>query len=161
MALYAEVNASNVVVDLVVWDGVTTFNVSPNTLVAATGQPNAQVGGTYIGGVFTAPAAPAAPQGIVFANSPASGATISLPNAPQPQAKLYAYLQPAATLASLTLVMPPSPQDGDVLNLLSSHAITALTLTPTFAGAPTTLGAGAANALQFTYSAQLGNWFQW
>lgn len=159
--LYALVNTSTVVINMVQWDGVTPYNVSPNTLVLATGQPNAQIGGTYVGGVFTAPSAPAASQGIIFSNSPVTGATVPLPNAPQPQAKLYAYLQPAATLATLTLTMPPSPQDGDVLNLLSSKTITLLTMTPTFQGAPTTLVLGAAGALQFTYSTQLGNWFPW
>jgi hypothetical protein len=160
MALYARVSGTTVV-NLVSWDGVSPYNVSPDVLVLATSQPNAQIGGTYANGVFTAPAAPAPPQGIVFVNSPTSGASIQLPNAPQPQAKLYAYLQPAAALAALTLQMPPSPLDGDVLNLLSSKAITSLTFSPTFSGAPTTLAAGATGAQQMTYSAQLGNWFLW
>lgn len=159
--IYALIDIAGHVINLVRWDGTTPYNVAPNTLVDATGQPNAQIGGTYAGGVFTAPAAPTVQQGIVFANSPASGATVALPNAPQPQAKLYCYLQPAAALAALTLVMPPAPIDGDILNILSSKAITALTLTPTFQGAPTTLPQGAAGAIQLTYSAQLGNWFQW
>lgn len=161
LAIYAVVDVSGHVINLVRWDGSAPYDVTPNTLVDATGKPNAQIGGTYLGGVFTAPAAPVAQQGIIFVNSPASGATVALPNAPQPQAKLYCYLQPAAALAALTLVMPPAPIDGDILNILSSKTVTALTLTPTFQGAPTTLAQGAAGAIQLTYSAQLGNWFQW
>jgi hypothetical protein len=60
MSLYAVVSPSGSVLNLVTWDGQTTYNVAPNTLVAATGQPNAEIGGTYLNGVFTAPA-PAAP----------------------------------------------------------------------------------------------------
>lgn len=164
-ALYAIVTPQGAVVNIASWDGVTPFNPAPNTAILATGQPNAQIGGTYIGGVFTAPSLPTPPQGIIFANSPVSGAVIALPNAPQPQAKLYCYLQPAAALAALTIDLCPSPLDGDVLNILSSKAITALTLTPApgqvFPGAPTTLAQGAAGAIQLTYSAQLGGWFQW
>lgn len=159
--IYAVVNPQGVVVNMTVWDGVRPYDVTPNTLVPATGQTNAQIGATYAAGVFTPPAQPAAPQGIVFANSPASGTTLPMPAVPQPQGKLYAYLQPAAALASLAIVMPPNPMDGDVLNLLSSKAITALSFVPTFQGAPSTLAAGANGAAQFTYSQQLGNWFQW
>jgi hypothetical protein len=162
-ALYAIVNPSTVVINLTQWDGVTPFNVSPNTLVAATNQPNAQIGGTYSGGVFTAPAAPAAAQGIIFQNSPISGATLNLPNAPQPQAKLYCYLQPAATLAALTLTLPPSPQDGDMSTVMATKAITALTITPGVGStllnftSPIALSAGVSQTI--TFSAQLGGWF--
>lgn len=161
---YALVNTSNVVINMVQWDGVTTFNAAPNTLVLATGQPNAQIGGTYVGGVFTAPAAPTTPQGIIFQNSPTSGATVPLPNAPQPQASLNVYLQPAAPLAALTLNFPPSPRDNDKLALYTTQAITALTCVPqqgaTIPNAPTTLAAGVAGIQSFTWSQQLGLWFQ-
>lgn len=164
--IYAEISPSNIVINLVAWNGVTPFNASPNTLVNATGQSNAQIGGTYVAGVFTAPSAPVQPQGIVYANSPSSGANLALPNpvtAPQGGGcrVLYVYLQPAAALAALTLTMPSAPQDCDVINLLSSQAVTALTWSPTVQGAPTTLTAGSAGAKQMTYSAQVGNWFPW
>lgn len=165
-ALYAVVAPGGSIINMVAWDGVATFNVSPNTLVLATNQPNAQIGGTYSAGVFTAPVAPVSPQGIVYVNSPASSANLALPNPVSAPSGggcrlLYVYLQPAGLLAALTLTMPPQPQDCDVLNLLSSQTITALTFAPTFQGAPTTLAAGAAGAKQMTYSAQLGNWFLW
>jgi hypothetical protein len=164
--IYAVVAPGGSIINLVTWDGVSPFNVSPNTLVSATGQTNAQIGGTYIGGVFTAPAAPAAQQGIIFVNSPTSGTTLALPNPVTAPGGggcrlLYVYLQPASTLASLTLALPTAPQDCDVINLLSSQAITALTWSPTFQGAPTTLAATASGAKQLTYSAQVGNWFLW
>jgi hypothetical protein len=165
-APYAVVNASGIVVNIVEWDGVSAYSAPVgDTLVSASGQPNAQIGATYSGGVFTAPATPAPPQGIIYTSSPTSGSTISLPCAPQPQAKLYAYLQPSAALASLTINLCTGPLDGDVLYLLSSKAITTLTLTApagtNFAGAPTTLAAGSSGAIQLTYSVQFGGWFQW
>lgn len=163
-SLYAVVSPSNMVQNLVLWDGVTTYNVAPNTLVPASGQPNAQVGGTYANGVFTAPAAPTPPQGIAFQNSPVSGATVALPSAYSPGAgfrKLYVYLQPAAALAALTLSLDvTAPQDGDTVYVVSTKAITALTLAP----APGNGGAAAALAAgtfaQLEYSAQLGNWYR-
>ena len=56
MSLYAVVSPAGAVLNLVNWDGKTAYDVTPNTLVAASGQPNAQIGGTYAGGVFTPPA---------------------------------------------------------------------------------------------------------
>lgn len=164
-ALYAVVTGTTVT-NMVSWDGSSTFSVPGSTLVLATSQPNAQIGGTYSGGVFTAPAAPAAQQGIVYTNSPATGATLALPNpATAPGGGgcrlLYIYLQPATALTALTLTLPSAPQDCDVLNILSSQAITTLTFSPTFQGAPTTLAATATGAKTFTYSAQLGNYFLW
>lgn len=161
--LYAVVNGGGNVVNMVTWDGVTPFNPGAGkTLVSATGQPNAQIGGTYIGGVFTAPANPPAPQGIIFENSPSSGATIALPNAPQPQAKLYVILLPAATLAALTLDLPPTPADGDQVLMFSSHNVTALTMVaPTGVATsnfPTSLAALV--SVIFTFSAQYNTWFK-
>jgi hypothetical protein len=158
---YALVAPGGSVLNIVNWDGVTAYSVSPNTLVSAQGQPNAQIGGTYLAGVFTAPAQPVAPQGIIFENSPVSGATVALPNAPQPQAKLYVILLPAATLAALTLDLPPSPVDGDTVQIFSSKAVTALTLTPPsgvlISNTPTSLTALV--SVSVVYSAQYATWF--
>jgi hypothetical protein len=164
MSVYAEVTPQGLVVNLVEWDGVAPYNVTPNTLVAATGQPNAQIGGTYLGGVFTAPPTPALAQGILFLNSPASGASIALPSAPQPQATLYAILQPAAALGALTLTASPTPEDGDELYVLSTKAIAAVTFTPSpgqsLINIPTPLALAAGVSVHCTWSAQLGAWFR-
>lgn len=162
--LYAEVTPTGTVINLVMWDGVTPFNVSPNTLVSAVGQPNAQVGGTYIGGVFTAPAALPPAQGIMFLTSPTTGTTVTLPNAPQPQAKLFAVFEPAAALAALTIDLPPNPQDGDELYILSTKTIT--TVTPVAAAGqsliniPATFALAAGVSQHITWSAQLASWFR-
>ncbi len=161
MSLYAEISPSGAVINLVNWDAVTPFNVSPNTLVLAIGQPNAQIGGTYISGVFTAPAAPTPAQGIIFLNSPASGASLQLPNAPQPQARLYAILEPAATLAALTLILGTAPLDGDTLTIFSTRAVTVLTLSAPAGiavnNAPASLAALV--SADMIYSAQYSAWF--
>jgi hypothetical protein len=159
--LYAVVNSSNVVINLVQWDGITPYNVAPNTLVNATGQPNAQIGGTCIGGVFTAPVNPPPPQGCVFVNSPTSGSTLPLPNLPPqlgPQV-LYAVLEPAAALAALTLDMPQqNPNDGSIVTLFSTHPITALTLSgATVNNAPS--GLAALTQYNLIFSQAFGVWF--
>lgn len=161
--IYAVVSPGGSVVNMVQWDGAATFNVSPNTLVSASGQANAQVGGTYASGVFTAPSIPSPAQGIIFQASPTTGATVSLPNAPQPQAKLYCYLQPAAPLAALTLNLPPTPADGDMAMVLSTKAITSMSVVPGVGAvllnftSPVAIAAGVTQRI--TYSAQLGGWF--
>ena len=136
----------------------------PIRLVLATGQPNAQIGGTYAGGVFTAPTTPTPPQGIIFLNSPASGATLALPNAPQPQAALYCILEPAAALAALTLDLSTSPQDGDDLYILSTKAITAVTPVAAPGQAllniPSPFALAAGVSQHITWSAQYSTWFR-
>ena len=54
MATYALISPSGSVLDLVEWDGISHYDVTPNTLVPAT--PAAAKGGTYAGGVFSPPA---------------------------------------------------------------------------------------------------------
>lgn len=160
--IYAEVNPSGVVINVVQWDGATPFDVSPNALVLATSQPNAQIGGTYLGGVFTAPPAPAAAQGILFMNSPVTGASIALPNAPQPQAKLFAVLQPAAGLAAITLLLSAAPADGDDLFLISTKAIAAVTPSPSpgqsLINIPSPFALAAGVSQHIFWSAQLNSW---
>lgn len=162
---YAEVDPLGNVVNIVLWDGVAPFNVAPNTLVSAAGQPNAQPGGTYLNGTFTAPAAPAAAQGIIFAQVPTAGGTVNLPNAPQPQAKLFAILSPAGAISGLTINAPPSPNDGDDLYLLSiGFAISNCVFTPP-AGTgkiniPATFTLAAGVSAHIAYSAQEQAWFR-
>lgn len=162
--LYAVVNPSGTVVNMVEWDGSTAFSVAPNTLVVATGQANAQIGATFSNGVFTAPAAPAPPQGILFQNSPATGATIALPNAPQPQAVLYCILQPAATIATLTITLPASPVDGDILWIESTQTITTLTVSmvpgQSKINIPNSFQLTANTSQHITWSSQLSSWFR-
>lgn len=162
--IYAEVTPGGAVVNMVQWNGVTPFVVTPNTLVNATGQPNAQIGGTFLAEVFTAPAAPPPAQGQIFLNSPASGATVQIPNLPPtagscPQT-LYVILEPATGLSSLTLGLPATnPNDGSILTLFSTKAIAGLT----FQVAPINNAPNAIAALaqaNLIWSAQFNTWFQ-
>lgn len=162
---YAVISPAGAVLNIVLWDGTSTFDVSPNTLVSALNQPNAQPGGTYAAGVFTAPAAPPTPQGIMFINSPLTGARVSLPNAPQPQNELYAVFQPAAAIAALTLDMPPAPADGDDLYLFSTKAVAAMQLVPAPGQAFINIPAGTFALAAFStqhcvWSSQLSSWFR-
>jgi len=158
IAIYAVVNPAGQIINLVNWDGASAFNVAPNVLVLTLGNPAAQIGGTYIGGVFTAPVAGAPAQGIVFQSTPISGAVVQIPTAPQPQAKLYCVIEPAASLATLTLLLPLAPNDGDDYFLVATKTISALTLTPnsnqSVLFAPTALAAGFP-AVHIVWSSQL------
>jgi hypothetical protein len=161
---YAVVNtASTIVQNIVQWDGVSSFPPpSGCTLVSAVSQPNAQIGGTYVGGVFTAPAAPAAQQGQVFINSPTSGATVPIPNPPPAPGTqtLYVILEPAAALTSLVLALPPlQPNDGTVLTLFSTRNISNLTFSGgTVNNAPTSLTA--LTQYNIIWSSQYNVYFQ-
>jgi hypothetical protein len=157
MATYAVVNASNVVTDLVQWDGVSPYSVSPSTLVLA--GVGAAIGGTYLAGVFTPPAPPAVPTDVVYSVSPATGATVTLPNAAAPWQKMILYLTPATLIAALTIQMPPSPQNGDALIIVSTKTVTLITYSPAVANAPATIALG--SSIRMTYSAILGLWIPW
>lgn len=69
-------------------------------------------------------------------------------------------LNPAGTLATLTVTMPALPQNGDIQRITSSQAVTALTLTSgkTVNGAATALVANVPVAYQFNSTAN--QWFK-
>jgi len=56
--------------------------------------------------------------------TPTTGGTITLSQA----RRQYALLKPAGTLATLTINLPSSPLDGDVVKVGTSQIITALTM---------------------------------
>lgn len=162
-ALY--VTANGLVINLFAWDGVSPW--SPPSGIAAVltgGNPNAQIGGTYITGVFTPPSV-TPPQGIMDVSSPVTGFTHNCPNPPQPQNALYTVFEPAGPLATGTLVLPPNPQDGAVLYVLSTQTITTLNVQAGAAGqglinipGSFTLAGGVSQHI--TYSAQFNSWFR-
>lgn len=90
--LYALVDSSNTVKGIVLWDGVTQYDTPGYTKVPASGQPNAQIGGTYTNGVFTAPVAP----------PPSVPATVTA-------AQFKMALQAAGLLTSVTAAVAASP----------------------------------------------------
>lgn len=67
------------------------------------------------------------------------------------------YLKPAGALASLTINMPASPQNGNEFNICSTQAITTVTLSgATIVGAITTLTAG--GFASYIYNATNTEW---
>jgi hypothetical protein len=71
-------------------------------------------------------------------------------------------LEPAATLASLTIVLPPSANDGDVFEIGSTRTITALTVSPA-AGQTVTGGSlmlAANGGISFRYRAANSTWYR-
>lgn len=71
-------------------------------------------------------------------------------------------LDPAGTLATLTVTMPPTPVDGQEIRVSSSQIVTALTVSPnsgqTLSNAPTTILAGTGFA--YIYDLPNTNWYR-
>jgi hypothetical protein len=67
-------------------------------------------------------------------------------------------LNPAGTIAALTVVFPTGVVDGYKLQISTSQVITALTLTGAISNAVTTLAAGATVA--YVWVAQAASWFR-
>lgn len=68
-------------------------------------------------------------------STPASGATVTAA-----AGERYRVIDPAGTIAALTLTLPPSPQDGDTYEATFRDAVTLLTATAP--GGATVLGSG-------------------
>lgn len=67
-------------------------------------------------------------------------------------------INPAGTLATLTVILPSSPVDGQECILAASQILTALTITGTIVGTLTTLALG--GFARFVYSATAAKWFR-
>lgn len=67
-------------------------------------------------------------------------------------------IDPAGTLATLTVVLPTAPENGDTVLITTSQILTALTLTGTIVGTLTTLALG--GFAKFQYSTRASKWFR-
>ena len=72
--------------------------------------------------------------------------------------EVYELLDPAGTLATLTVNLPASPQDGDSALISTSQIITTLTLGGTIVGTLTSLSLG--GFARFIYNTAAGKWFR-
>lgn len=68
------------------------------------------------------------------------------------------FIDPAGTLATLTVALPAAPVNGQEVNLCASQIITALTVTGTIIGTLTTLAV--AGFARFVYSSTAVKWFR-
>ena len=88
--------------------------------------------------------------------TPATGFSITLANT-----DWHVVLDPAGTLATGTITMPPTPFDGQIINIRSSQVITSLTMTPnsgqSVKGTPTTLALG--GIIEAIYRAANTTWY--
>jgi len=86
---------------------------------------------------------------------PTSGDTITANTANH----VWLSINPAGTLAALTITMPTSPKDGDVVSVYTSQKLSAITYSGgTVMGSVTTMSA--ATAISYTYFSTLGVWEQ-
>lgn len=67
-------------------------------------------------------------------------------------------IDPAGTLATLTVVLPASPVNGQECIIAASQILTALTITGTIVGTLTTMALG--GFARFVYSATASKWFR-
>jgi hypothetical protein len=98
----------------------------------------------------------AAQRPVVFSD-PVSGDTVTMANTEE-----LRILRPAATIASLTLNLPPAPADRQHYTVATTNAISALTITATggkllMPGMPSSLPAGGAVSLY--YNAAGTRWY--
>jgi len=88
--------------------------------------------------------------------TPATGATLSAGNR---NGNIVLLIDPAGTLASLTVNFPNTPSDGDIATISTSQTITSLTLgNGTILGTVTTLSAN--GFAQWIYNAASNKWFR-
>lgn len=87
--------------------------------------------------------------------TPATGATITVGST----GYTVLLINPALTLATLTITFPSSPQDGDVVNFGCTQIVTALTMNGgTISGGLSSLAVGTAGT--WTYSADSSTWIK-
>jgi len=88
---------------------------------------------------------------------PINGFTFNIPDKTQ-----VITLDPLGALASGTIVMPPNPVDGQPIQVSSTAAIAALTVSPntgqTIKNAPTSIAAG--GAFSYYYHAATAIWYK-
>lgn len=87
--------------------------------------------------------------------TPTTGSTINV-NA---TGHVQLIINPVGSLLALTVALPGSPSDGDVVNISSSQVVTTLTMSGgTIVGALTSLAV--ASFAEYLYSATAGVWFR-
>jgi hypothetical protein len=87
--------------------------------------------------------------------APTAGATVNVNN----NGYTRLVLDPATTLATLTVTLPGSPQDGDTVEIATSQIITTLTLNGgTIISAIATLALG--GFATYLYNSTAGKWFR-
>ena len=90
-------------------------------------------------------------------NTPTTGATITLPSFDS--GELMVFLNPAGTLATITINMPSAVADGQKVSLMTSQVLTLVTMGGgTILSALTTLGINA--FATYAYSATNTTWFR-
>ncbi len=87
--------------------------------------------------------------------TPTTGSTVTV----NTNGHVRLLLNPAGSLLALTVTLPSSPSDGDIVQLCSSQIVTGLTMNGgTIIGALTTLAV--ATFASYVYSADSSKWFR-
>lgn len=87
--------------------------------------------------------------------TPTTGATVTV----NPNGHVKLVINPAGSLLALTVTLPSSPQDGDMVSLTSSQAVTTLTMNGgMIVGALSTLSI--ASFAQYCYNSDSSSWYR-
>lgn len=88
--------------------------------------------------------------------TPLTGTTVNIPADAE-----VVYIEPAGTIAALTVNMPPNPYDGQELNICTTQTITALTQSVASGTLRGALTAGSANGFgKWKYSLSNTTWYR-
>jgi hypothetical protein len=147
LARYAVVQGGSTTINVTLWDGVTPYTPPAGCALVPEGSAPAYAP------TPSAPEAKANPYGYV---APLTGATVTMAAA---QDRLV--IDPAGTLAALTVQLPPSPVEGQLASFSTTKALTVLTVQgqsgASVAGAVLTLPIG--GVLGFIYRTSSKTWY--
>lgn len=87
---------------------------------------------------------------------PTTGGTVTVAN--MDQQIIPVIIDPAGTLATLTVALPANPYDGQIVIVCSSQIITALTMTGTIIGAITSMAVG--SFAHYVYNSNQTKWYR-
>jgi hypothetical protein len=88
--------------------------------------------------------------------TPLTGTTIALS-----KAQNFVFINPAATIAALTVMMPPQPAAGQSVTLSFGHIVTALTIQDASGNAVAGAAAAGAVGVSTTLKYIGGAWVKW
>jgi hypothetical protein len=92
---------------------------------------------------------------VVQYSAPTTGSTVTVNS----NGHVKLLLNPSGSLLALTVTLPSTPTDGDIVSLASSQAVTTLTMNGgTIIGALTTLAI--ATFASYIYSGDASKWFR-
>lgn len=96
----------------------------------------------------------ARPPALIQYVTPSTGDTVTITGS----GRTILLINPSITLTTLTLILPSSPSDADIVEIGTSQIITTMTVTGTIVGTLSTMAL--AGFASFCYNATASKWFR-